>query len=78
MEHFRSLISRPGNKTVNIIALVDIRAHDLAQSDAGSLASASAVTKLLLPPGVQPDQMAADQIRRVLGEMERSQAIVTN
>jgi DNA primase len=45
---------------------------------AGSLASASAVTKLLLPPGVQPDQMAADQIRRVLGERERSQGIVTN
>ena len=45
---------------------------------AGSLASASAVTELLLPPGVQPDQMAADQIRRVLGEMERSQGIGTN
>ena len=45
---------------------------------AGSLASASAVTELLLPPGVQPDQMAADQIRRALGEMERSQGIGTN
>ena len=45
---------------------------------AGDLASASDVTALLLPPGVQPDQMAADQIRRVLGEKERSQGIGTN
>jgi DNA primase len=42
------------------------------------LASASDVTELLLPPGVQPDQMAADRIRRVLGEREKSQGIGTN
>jgi len=45
---------------------------------AGDLASVSDVTELLLPPGMQPDQMAADQIRRVFGEKERSQGIGTN
>jgi len=45
---------------------------------AGDLASASDVTELLLPPGVHPDQMAADQIRRVLGGAEGRQGIGSN
>jgi len=44
---------------------------------AGSLASGS-VTELLLPPGVQPDQMTADQILQVLEGAERSQGIGAN
>jgi DNA primase len=45
---------------------------------AGSLASASSVTELLLPPGVQPDQMTADQIRQVLPGAEGRQRIDAN
>ena len=56
----------------------DATGRTAAAQIAGDLASESDVTELLLPPGVQPDQMAADQIRRILGEEERSQGIGTN
>jgi DNA primase len=38
---------------------------------ASDLAGACSVTKLLLPPGVQPDQMTAEQIRLFLAGKER-------
>lgn len=45
---------------------------------ARDLAPACSVTELLLPPGIQPDQMTADQIRQVLTGAERRQAIGAN
>jgi DNA primase len=62
-----------------IVLLLDGDATGRAATSqiAGSLAPADSVTQLLLPPGVQPDQMAADQIRQVLagaGEKEELDA----
>ena len=42
---------------------------------ASDLAPTLAVTELLLPAGLQPDQMQADQIRQVLAKAERGIAI---
>ncbi len=44
---------------------------------ASALGPACSVTKLLLPSGIQPDQMTAEEIRRVIGE-ERRLTIRTN
>jgi DNA primase len=45
---------------------------------ASDLAPVCLVTELLLPLGAQPDQMSADQIRQILTEAERRQAIGAN
>src|ERR1035438_5915484 len=45
---------------------------------AGSLAPTGSVTALLLPPGLQPDEMTADQIRQVLEGAERREGIGAN
>jgi len=45
---------------------------------ASDLASACSVTELLLPPGLQPDQMTTDEIRRVLIDEKRRQGIKIN
>jgi DNA primase len=42
---------------------------------ASDLAPARSVTQVLLAPGVQPDQMTAEQIRHVLTGAERRQSI---
>ena len=45
---------------------------------ASDLRPACSVTELLLPAGVQPDQMTTDEIRRVLIGEERRYGIGTN
>lgn len=45
---------------------------------ASDLAPACSVTELLLPPGIQPDQMTAAEIRRVLTGAERRLTIGAN
>lgn len=45
---------------------------------ARDLAPACSVTELLLSPGIQPDQMTADEVRQVLNGTERRQKIGAN
>jgi DNA primase len=56
-----------------IVLLLDGDATGRAATSriAGGLAPAYSVAELLLPPGVQPDQMTADQIRQALAGAER-------
>jgi len=63
-----------------IVLLLDGDATGRAATSqiADSLAPASAVTRLLLPPGVQPDQMTAEQIRQALAETGRREGIDAN
>jgi len=63
-----------------IVLLLDGDATGRAATSriAGSLAPARSVTELLLPPGVQPDQMTTDQIRQVLAGAGGRQRIDEN
>lgn len=61
----------------NVVLLLDgdPTGRSATEQIAGDLALACAVTKLLLPPDLQPDQMAAADIRQALTGEERRQEI---